>query len=128
VPDVIRPVEARPDISLAVGAEPTRDRSRRIERCTGNRRIRYRDVAIRSVEVEEVDDSGILAGCDKDPVCADGGELTEVPIASGIVEVERPLRPRKPPFTSRQLERPNDPLRWSVKVFQREVGFRDPGS
>ena len=52
------------------------------------RGIRYRNVAIRSVKVEEVEAIGILPGRHKNPVCANGSELTEVLSASRIIDVE----------------------------------------
>ncbi len=62
----------------AVDAESVPDQCGRFERRTGKRGVRYGDVAVRSIEVEEVEDIGILAGRHEDPVGADGGKLSEV--------------------------------------------------
>lgn len=52
-----------------------------MERRTWKRGVRYCDVAIRSIEVEEIEGIGILAGRHENPVGADAGKLTEVLIA-----------------------------------------------
>jgi hypothetical protein len=95
VRDGIRLVQTGPDVPFAIKAEPIAEPCTRTECCTRNRRVRNGDVAIRSVEVEEVEDIGILAGRHKDPLRADGGANP------GKLPVWGPNNPRQySPFTA----------------------------